>query len=136
MQHFCSFLNSTLSLASVDVDSPESTLTRTSGSLSDVSKTRTFDNRSSPEKPSLTKQGHLQEHQSKGARSSPASLSGSLTDIPVLLVNGAPQPELTFHSNGTETDLKTSVRASKSKPSSPSSELVPFVVYHILLTTV
>ncbi|KAM3624120.1 uncharacterized protein V6R79_019230 [Siganus canaliculatus] len=92
-------LGSTLSLASEDADSPESILTRTSGSFSD--------------KPSLTKQGHLLELNGRGPQSSPASLSGSLTDIPVLLVNGVPQ---SAQPPVTEMDLLRTMQESKSKP--------------------
>lgn len=117
-----SFLHSTLSLASEDADSPES-LTRTSGSFSDGSRTRPFDNMHSPDKPPLTRRGHLQELHDKGAQSSPASLSGSLTDIPVLLVNGAPQPDLHIQqSPGPEIDLIQTILVSNSRPSSPHSE--------------
>ncbi|XP_070842314.1 tensin-4-like [Chaetodon trifascialis] len=112
-------LGSNLSLASEDADSPESILTRMSGSFSDVSRARPSDNRHSPDKPSLTKQGHLQELHSKGAQSSPASLSGSLTDIPVLLVNGAPQLDLHIQSPGSENDLIQTIP--DSKPFSPHS---------------
>lgn len=112
-------LGSTLSLASEDADSPESILTPTSGSLGDVTRTRSFDNRQSADKLSLTKQGYLQELHSKGAQSSPASLSGSFTDIPVLLVNGAPQRDLHILSPKPESD-KT-IPVSHSKPCSPQS---------------
>lgn len=79
--------------------------------------------RQSPEKPSLIKQGHLQEPYSKGAQSSPTSLAGSLTDIPILLVNGAPQPDLYIQSPGPEIDLIQTIPVSNSKPFSPHSEL-------------
>lgn len=108
---------SNLSLASEDADSPESILTCPSGSFSDGSRIRPFDSRYSPDKPTLTKQLH-----SRGAQSSPASLSGSLTDIPVLLVNGAPQPELHIKSPGPEFDLIQMMTASSPKPCSPHSE--------------
>lgn len=78
-------LGSNLSLASEDADSPES--------ISIIEESRT-NARYSPDKPSATKQEHFQEFHSKGIHSSPASLSGSLNDIPLLLVNGAPQPDL------------------------------------------
>ncbi|XP_022595750.1 tensin-4 [Seriola dumerili] len=105
-------LGSNLSLASED-DSPESIFTSMSGSCSDVSRMRPFDNRHSPEKPLLTKKEHLH---SKGGHSSPASLSGSLTDIPVLLVNGAPQPDLYNQSPGPQIDLIQIISASSPKP--------------------
>ncbi|XP_034440457.1 tensin-4-like [Hippoglossus hippoglossus] len=114
-------LGSTLSLASEDAYSPESNLTGMSGSFSDVSTMRLFDNRYSADRPSLTKQGHLQELHSKGAQSSPASLNGSMTDIPVLLVNGAPEPNLHINSPGPEMDLIQTVTVSPSKPFSPHS---------------
>lgn len=117
-----SSIHSNLSLASEDADSPESICVSTPGSFSDVSRMRPFDNRHSPDKPSLTKQGHLQELHRKGAQSSPASLSGSLTDIPVLLVNGAPEPDLHVHSPGQEIDLIQTIPVSNSKPFSPHSE--------------
>ncbi|KAM7418415.1 hypothetical protein PAMA_015846 [Pampus argenteus] len=109
-------LGSNLSLASEDADSPESILTLTPGSFSDG--TRPFDPQHSPDKPSLTKRGHLPEFHSKGAQSSPASLSGSFTDIPVLLVNGAPQLDQQIHPfPGLEMDFTHS----NSKPLSPQS---------------
>lgn len=124
--HICNIstlsLHSNLSLTSEDADSPESILTRTSGCFSDGTRTRPSDNRHSPDKPSLTRQGHLQELYSKGAQSSPASLSGSLTDIPVLLVNGAPQLDLHMQSPGPENDLIQTIPVSNSKPFSPHSE--------------
>ncbi|KAM7393594.1 hypothetical protein PAMP_020453 [Pampus punctatissimus] len=108
-------LGSNLSLASEDADSPESILTLTPGSFSDG--TRPFDPQYSPDKPSL-KRGHLPEFHSKGAQSSPASLSGSLTDIPVLLVNGAPQLDQQIHpSPGLEIDFTHT----NAKPLSPQS---------------
>lgn len=107
-------LGSNLSLASEDADSPESILTRTSGSFSDGSRTRTFDNRRSPEKSSVRQPG--QQALQQGVQSSPASLSGSLTDIPVLLVNGAPQPDLQIQSPGPENDLMQTNSVSNSKP--------------------
>ncbi|XP_036959693.1 tensin-4-like [Acanthopagrus latus] len=109
-------LGSNLSLASEDADSPESILTSPSSSFSDGPRMR-----QSPEKPSLTKQGHLQEPYSKGAQSSPASLAGSVTDIPVLLINGAPQPDLYIQSPGPEMDLIQTISLSNSKPFSPHS---------------
>ncbi|KAF0037859.1 hypothetical protein F2P81_010733 [Scophthalmus maximus] len=114
-------LGSNLSLASEDADSPESMLSGTSGSFSDVSALRLFDNRHSPDKPLLTKRGHLQELHSRGAQSSPASLTGSLTDIPVLLVNGEPEPQLHNHSPEPDVDLTHTVTVSHSKPFSPHS---------------
>ncbi|KAM9792543.1 tensin-4-like [Neosynchiropus ocellatus] len=83
-------LGSTLSLASEDADSPESLITCISGSFGDGSRQR--HSGLIPDRPSLTKQEHLKEP--TGAQSSPASLAGSLTDIPVLLVNGVPQLDL------------------------------------------
>ncbi|XP_070775727.1 tensin-4-like isoform X2 [Enoplosus armatus] len=114
-------LGSNLSLASEDADSPESVLTCTSGSFSDGSRTRPLDSRHSPDKPPLTRRGHLQELHSKGAQSSPASLSGSLTDIPILLVNGSPQLDLHTQSSGPEMDLIHTVPVSNSKPFSSNS---------------
>ncbi|XP_059185508.1 tensin-4-like [Centropristis striata] len=114
-------LGSNLSLASEDADSPEFILTRMSGSFNDGSRTTPFGNMQSPEKPPLIRRGYPQEHNSKGAQSSPASLSGSLSDIPVLLVNGAPQPDLNIQPPGPETDLIQTLLVSNSKPSSPHS---------------
>ncbi|KAK5900072.1 hypothetical protein CesoFtcFv8_009484 [Champsocephalus esox] len=112
-------LGSNLSLASEDADSPpESIYTRTCGSFSEGFKTRTPDNSHSPDKPPLLQRGHLQVLHDKGAHSSPASLSGSWGDIPLLLVNGEPQLD-TFQqkSPGPEIDL---IQAN-SKPLSPHS---------------
>ncbi|KAM9363510.1 tensin-4-like [Symphorus nematophorus] len=114
-------LGSNLSLASEDAESPESILTYTSGSFSDGSRMRPFDSSPSPDKPSRTRQEHLQELHNRGAQSSPASLSGSLTDIPVLLVNGAPQPDLHIQTPGPETDLIQMIPVSSPKPFSPHS---------------
>uniref|UniRef100_A0A8C5DE98 SH2 domain-containing protein n=1 Tax=Gouania willdenowi TaxID=441366 RepID=A0A8C5DE98_GOUWI len=76
-----SSIHSTLSLASDDMD-------LTWMADDDVKA------RNSPEKPPLLRRGHVQELQGKATHSGPASLSGSLNDIPLLLVNGAPQPEM------------------------------------------
>ncbi|CAL8333339.1 unnamed protein product [Lota lota] len=85
-------LGSCLSLASEDADSSESFYALTSGSCSNVSR-RSFDARPSPTKPSLL--DHFQVLHGSGSHSSPPSLAGSLMDIPVVLVNGAPpEPEL------------------------------------------
>lgn len=113
-----SSLHSNLSLTSEDADSPESILALTSGSFSDVSRSRLSDAQHSPDKPPLTKRGHLPDLHSKGAHSSPASLCGSLTDIPVLLVNGAPQ--LDFQISPPALDTHTT--QTNSKPCSPHSE--------------
>lgn len=107
-------LHSNLSLASEDADSPESVLTWTSGSLSDCSRTRTFYNRRSPEKSLLRQPSQQTLHE--GVLSSPASLSGSLTDIPVLLVNGVPQPDLQIQSPGPENNLIQTNSVPKPKP--------------------
>lgn len=88
-----------------------------SSSSSDGSRTRL-----SPDKPPLLRRGHLQELHSNGVQSSPASLSGSLTDIPVLLVNGEPQPDLHTQSPGPEIDLMQTILEPSSKPVSPHSE--------------
>ncbi|XP_047434601.1 tensin-4-like [Mugil cephalus] len=104
-------LGSNLSLAGDDADSPESLLSCTPGSFSEAYRTR-----DSPEKPSLTKRGHLQEHYSNGVRSSPASLSGSLTDIPILLVNGAPQPDMCSDFPGPEIYMDQIIPVTKPKP--------------------
>ncbi|XP_008299333.1 tensin-4 [Stegastes partitus] len=105
-------LGSNLSLAGEDADSPESILSYTPSSFSDGSRSRPFDICTSPDKPPLTRRGHVQELHGKGVHSSPASLSGSLTDIPVLLVNGAPQPDQL-----PEIDLIPTVPAADPRPS-------------------
>uniref|UniRef100_A0AAV2LRD9 SH2 domain-containing protein n=1 Tax=Knipowitschia caucasica TaxID=637954 RepID=A0AAV2LRD9_KNICA len=73
-------LGSTLSLTSEDADFSEFNPFSTCGSLLNQT------NNTSPKNKLLTGLHHVQ--------SSLASLSSSLTDIPLLLVNGAPQPEL------------------------------------------
>ncbi|PWA29288.1 hypothetical protein CCH79_00014024, partial [Gambusia affinis] len=97
-------LGSNLSL-NEDPDSPESIPTCTLSTFTDGSKCQSFDSR-----PSLSKQGHLH---SRGANSSPASLAGSQTDIPLLLINGAPESDL--RPSGSEADLVQKVPASPSK---------------------
>lgn len=121
-----SFMHSNLSLASEDADSPESILIRTSGSFSDGSRTRPF------ERPSANKQFHLHDIPVKGEQSSPASLSGSLSDIPVLLINGAPQPDLGIQKSGPEMDLLETLSESRSKPCFPqsASQKKIFNVFH------
>ncbi|XP_056265617.1 tensin-4-like [Pseudoliparis swirei] len=74
-------LGSSLSLTSEDADSQELLLSRCS--FSDGSRTPAPDSRPGPEKPRPL----------RGAQRSPASLCGSLSDIPILLVNGEPQPD-------------------------------------------
>uniref|UniRef100_A0A3Q0T4V0 Tensin 4 n=1 Tax=Amphilophus citrinellus TaxID=61819 RepID=A0A3Q0T4V0_AMPCI len=80
-----------LSLTGEDLDPPDSVM---SGSCSDDSRMKSCNNRQSLEKPLITKRGHLQEANSRRAQNCRALVSGSLTDIPLLLVNGAPQPDL------------------------------------------
>lgn len=90
-------LGSTLSLTSEDADSSDFrfNITGTSGSFSDVSRTKLGDTGLiSDNKPLSPKNKHLQGLHNKGVHSSPASLAGSLTEIPLLLVNGAPQTDL------------------------------------------
>lgn len=77
-------LGSTLSLTSEDTDSLEFNIIPTHGPF----------NGHNSDMPLSPKNKHLRGLHHKEAHSSPASLSGSLTDIPVLLVNGAPQPEI------------------------------------------
>lgn len=101
------YLYSNLSLAE-DADSPESIPPCSPGSFIDSSRCQLSDCR-----PSLTKQGHLHELHSRGTSSSPASLAGSQTDIPLLLINGAPQSDL--HISGSESDLIQKIPASPSK---------------------
>lgn len=123
--------HSNLSLASED-DSPETIFPSMSGSCGDVSKMRPFDNRHSPGKPVPIRQEHLH---SKGG-SSPASLFGSLTDIPVLLVNGAPEPDLYNHSPGPQTDLMQTIPVSSLKPAAHSELQVPqYFVHSTLVAT-
>ncbi|XP_068444673.1 tensin-4-like [Clinocottus analis] len=113
-------LGSNLSLASEDADSQEFIFTHSSGSFSDGSRTTTFENRYSPDKPPL--QGHLQQLQGKRAQRSSASHSGSSGDIPILLVNGEPQPDLHTQSPGQNVDVKqTIVNVSNSNPCPPHS---------------
>ncbi|XP_042341815.1 tensin-4-like [Plectropomus leopardus] len=107
-------LGSNLSLTSEDPDSPE-----TIGTFTDAARVRPLDNRHSPEKPPLLRRGH--ELHSRGVQSSPASLSGSFSDIPVVLVNGAPQSDLHMQSPAPEPDLMQNILVSSSKPSSPHS---------------
>lgn len=121
--YFSFWSHSNLSLASEDAESPESILTRASGSFSDGWRTRPFDNRHSPEKPSFKRQG--QQALQQEVQSSPASLSGSLTDIPVLLVNGSPQPDLEIQSPGPENGLIQTISVSNSKPFPLHSESQP-----------
>uniref|UniRef100_A0A3B4AHD7 SH2 domain-containing protein n=1 Tax=Periophthalmus magnuspinnatus TaxID=409849 RepID=A0A3B4AHD7_9GOBI len=76
-------LGSTLSLTSEDADSSEFNITPTGSYIGHSSEMLL-----SPKNKHLTGLHYKQVH------SSPASLSGSFTDIPVLLINGAPQPEI------------------------------------------
>ncbi|XP_038834834.1 tensin-4-like [Salvelinus namaycush] len=108
-------------LSDSEGDSPESLLLyRTSSSYSDVSRslTRPFTNKPSPTGPSPL--GHFQGIHSS-PHSSPASLAGSLTDIPVVLVNGAPERELSPQSppEAMVPGVQIKQRPS-SRPSSPS----------------
>ncbi|XP_007567361.1 PREDICTED: tensin-4 [Poecilia mexicana] len=100
-------LGSNLSLTE-DPDSPESIPTCALSPFNDGSKCPPFDSRAS-----LSKHGHLLELHSRGANSSPASLAGSQTDIPLLLINGAPESDL--RPSGSEADLVQKVPASPSK---------------------
>ncbi|XP_034045172.1 tensin-4-like [Thalassophryne amazonica] len=107
-------LGSNLSLTSEDTDSsPEGPLICTPSFCSDTSRMRPFESRHSPERPSPTKQ-ELFLH-GKDPQCIPASLSASLTDVPVVLVNGVPQPDPHHHHfSPTET-------VSNSRPLSPHS---------------
>ncbi|XP_047221012.1 tensin-4-like [Girardinichthys multiradiatus] len=100
-------MGSNLSLAE-DADFPDSCHSCSSGSFSDGSRCQSSDRR-----PSLTKQGCLQELHNRGTNSSPASLAGSHMDIPLLLINGAPQSDL--HISGSEADLMQKIPASPSR---------------------
>lgn len=118
-----SSLRSNLSLASEDADSQEFINTPTYGSLNERSRSTASENRQSPEKPPLYKQGNLQERHGKGAQRCPAPHVGSFSSIPVLLINGEPQQDLHTHSAGPEVDLmQTALNVSNSKPISPQSE--------------
>ncbi|XP_054897024.1 tensin-4-like [Poeciliopsis prolifica] len=97
-------LGSNLSLTE-DPDSPESISACILSPFIDGSKFQSFDSR-----PSLSKQGHLH---SRGTNSSPSSLAGSQTDIPLLLINGTPESDL--RPSGSEADLVQKVPASPSK---------------------
>ncbi|XP_068607445.1 tensin-4-like [Brachionichthys hirsutus] len=120
-----SSLHSNLSLASEDAESPGCVLACMSSSFSDGSRARHFDNRCSPEKTFLTRQGRLLEPNVRG-QSSPASLSGSLNDIPVLLVNGSLQSDQHIQAPGPETDLIQTAPVSSSKPFPPNSHQTHF----------
>ncbi|KAM9315165.1 tensin-4-like [Pholidichthys leucotaenia] len=99
-------LGSNLSLTGEDSgDSPE-----TPGPFTDGFRASPSDSRQSPEKLSMTRPRHLQD-----ANGSLASPSGSLTDIPVLLINGAPQPDHLGWTPEPEIDLTLPV--SNLKPS-------------------
>ncbi|XP_062304504.1 tensin-4-like [Osmerus eperlanus] len=115
-------LGSCQSLFSEDGDSPERLMFRTSGSFSDVSRpTKPFSSSQSPDKRLQTGPSpidHCPGIHSKGFHSSPASLAGSLTDIPVVLVNGAPEPEL---QSPPEMHPTQTIQRSLSRPSSPHS---------------
>lgn len=123
-------LGSTLSLTSEDVDSAEFNVARTFGSFSDVSRGKLCDNGHSSDKPLSPKQKHLQRLHNTGVHSSPASLAGSLTDIPVLLVNGAPQPDSQIcpQSPGLQTEISVTEPFSPQSPrcygSQPSMKFV------------
>uniref|UniRef100_A0A087Y6R5 Tensin 4 n=1 Tax=Poecilia formosa TaxID=48698 RepID=A0A087Y6R5_POEFO len=108
--------NSATSLLSMSACSDTSYILGSSKSIptcalspfNDGSKCPPFDSRAS-----LSKHGHLLELHSRGANSSPASLAGSQTDIPLLLINGAPESDL--RPSGSEADLVQKVPASPSK---------------------
>ncbi|XP_020795530.1 tensin-4 [Boleophthalmus pectinirostris] len=101
-------LGSNLSLTSEDADSSEFSITPTGSYVGRFS-----------EMPLSPKNKHLAGLHHKQTHSSPASLSGSFTDIPVLLINGAPQPEIQScpPSPGLQMNL------SPTKPPSPHSPL-------------
>nr|XP_015827165.2 tensin-4 [Nothobranchius furzeri]XP_054599885.1 tensin-4 [Nothobranchius furzeri]XP_054599886.1 tensin-4 [Nothobranchius furzeri]XP_054599887.1 tensin-4 [Nothobranchius furzeri] len=82
-------MGSNLSLTGEDTDFLDCSVPLTPGSFSDGSRTGTWDCR-----PTLTKQGHLPELHREGVQSCPVSLSGSQTDIPLLLINGAPESDV------------------------------------------
>ncbi|XP_033825022.1 tensin-4-like [Periophthalmus magnuspinnatus] len=99
-------LGSTLSLTSEDADSSEFNITPTGSYIGHSSEMLL-----SPKNKHLTGLHYKQVH------SSPASLSGSFTDIPVLLINGAPQPEIQ------SCPPSPAPQMSSSKPPSPHSPL-------------
>lgn len=109
-------MHSNLSLASEDADCPESVLLRACGSFSDGSRTRPC------EKPSMTKHCHPQDVPASPRRC-PASRSGSSSDVPVLLINGVPQPDPDIHKTRLETelDLRETISGSSSRPCLPHS---------------
>lgn len=114
--------HSNLSLASEEADSSESILVRTCGSFSDGS------SRTRPcERPWMTKHCHPQDVPFKGDRRSPASLSGSSSDIPVLLINGAPQPDPGIQE--LEMDWTETISGSRSKPCPPQSASQKMAVF-------
>lgn len=122
------------SLFSEDGESPEGLLFRTSGSFSDVSRpNKPFSSSQSPDKRLQTGPSpidHCPGIHSQGSHSSPASLAGSLTDIPVVLVNGAPEPEL---QSPPEMHPTQTIQRSLSRPSSPHSEstcIIPLSIRH------
>lgn len=81
----------------------------------------------------MTKHCHPQDAPFKGDRSSPASLSGSLSDIPVLLINGAPQPDPDIHETRLEMDLLETISGSRSQPCLPQSaspKKMLFLIFH------
>uniref|UniRef100_A0A3B4AIK9 SH2 domain-containing protein n=1 Tax=Periophthalmus magnuspinnatus TaxID=409849 RepID=A0A3B4AIK9_9GOBI len=96
----------TLSLTSEDADSSEFNITPTGSYIGHSSEMLL-----SPKNKHLTGLHYKQVH------SSPASLSGSFTDIPVLLINGAPQPEIQ------SCPPSPAPQMSSSKPPSPHSPL-------------
>lgn len=105
-------LGSTLSLTSEDADSSEFNFLSTLG----------IDSALSP------KNKPLQSLHDKDVHSSPASLAGSLTDIPVLLVNGAPQPQTQSSTSrssgpGLQLDLSAPTPASPHSPRCFSRQL-------------
>ncbi|XP_072319667.1 tensin-4-like [Eucyclogobius newberryi] len=101
-------LGSTLSLTSEDADLFEFNIPTSGPFIGHTSEIHL-----SPKNKHLAGLQHTQVH------SSPASLSGSLTDIPVLLVNGAPEPKIQScpPSPGLQLDFFPS------KPPSPHSPL-------------
>lgn len=112
-----SLMHSNLSLASEDADCPESVLVRTCGSFSDSSRTRPC------EKPSMTEHCHPQDVPFRGDRRCPASRSGSSSDVPVLLINGVPQPDPDICKTRLENelDLTETISGSSSRPCLPHS---------------
>ncbi|KAJ8001969.1 hypothetical protein DPEC_G00174930 [Dallia pectoralis] len=102
-------------------DSPESLLYQTSRSFSELPR---FLTKRSPEKTSSFGPSPLDHFQGihGSFHSSPASLAGSLTDIPVVLINGAPEAKCSSHSHpeAAVSDIMRDVQTPSTRPLSPT----------------